>query len=215
MPPSNTANESAPAAKRVSLFDLFKLFFMAGLVSFGGGVVAYEREYVVGGAKWLTDEDFLATLEISETLPGLNSVNIAVIVGDNLRGIPGALAAVIGLMIPGAIIVMTLGVLWTNSGHNPRVNQFLLGIAAAAVGMLSVVTLQLGRRQFTKPLDLAIILITFAAVSVFRISLVWVLLVIAPFAIYLYRPGSSGSLAQTAELHMPFHRGPRHGNLRH
>ncbi|MGC1809927.1 MAG: chromate transporter, partial [Candidatus Binataceae bacterium] len=165
--------------------------------------------------KWLTDEDFLATLEISETLPGLNSVNIAVIVGDNLRGIPGALAAVIGLMIPGAIIVMTLGVLWTNSGHNPRVNQFLLGIAAAAVGMLSVVTLQLGRRQFTKPLDLAIILITFAAVSVFRISLVWVLLVIAPFAIYLYRPGSSGSLAQTAELHMPFHRGPRHGNLRH
>ncbi|MHB8383412.1 MAG: chromate transporter [Candidatus Binataceae bacterium] len=206
-------NDSAPAPTRVRLFDLFKLFFMAGLVSFGGGVVAYEREYVVGGAKWLTDEDFLSTLEIAETLPGLNSVNIAVIVGDNLRGVAGAIAAVIGLMIPGAIIVMTLGVLWTSNAHNPSITAFLLGIAAAAVGMLSVVTLQLGRRQFQKPLDLAIIIATFAAVSIFKISLVWVLLVVAPFAIFLYRPSELRTLPP--EPHLPFHRGPRHGNFRH
>ncbi len=214
MPPSNTASESAAARTPVALFDLFKLFFMAGAVSFGGGVVAYEREYLVGGSKWLTDEDFLSTLEISETLPGLNSVNIAVIVGDNLRGIPGAIAAVAGLMIPGAIVVTVLGVLWSNSRHNPRVNQFLLGIAAAAVGMLSVVTLQLGRRQFQRILDLAIIIVTFAAVSIFKISLAWVLLVIGPLAIFLYRPSAAGSAAQSAELHIPFHHGPRHGKLR-
>ncbi|MGH7781261.1 MAG: chromate transporter [Candidatus Binataceae bacterium] len=215
MPPSSTASESTPAAKKVALFDLFKLFFMAGAVSFGGGVVAYEREYVVGGSKWLTDEDFLATLEISETLPGLNSVNIAVIVGDNLRGIPGAIAATAGLMIPGAVIVMVLGVLWSDRPHNPLVGKFLLGIAAAAVGMLSVVTLQLGRRQFQKLTDLSIILVTFAAVSIFKISLAWVLLVIGPLAILMYRPGTERSHAQSAELHLPFHRGPRHGNLRH
>lgn len=214
MPPSNIASENAAAATRVALFELFKLFFMAGAVSFGGGVVAYEREYLVGGAKWLTDEDFLSTLEISETLPGLNSVNIAVIVGDNLRGIPGAIAAVVGLVIPGAVVVMILGLLWSSSRHDPRVNHFLLGIAAAAVGMLSVVTLQLGRRQFQKILDLTIIVVTFAAVSIFKISLAWVLLVIGPLAIFLYRPGTAGSAAQSAELHVPFHHGPRHGKLR-
>jgi chromate transporter len=214
MPPSNIASENAAAPTRVALLELFKLFFMAGAVSFGGGVVAYEREYLVGGAKWLTDEDFLSTLEISETLPGLNSINIAVIVGDNLRGIPGVIAAVAGLVIPGAIVVMILGLLWSSSRHDPRVNHFLLGIAAAAVGMLSVVTLQLGRRQFQKILDLTIIVVTFAAVSIFKISLAWVLLVIGPIAIFLYRPGAAGSAAQTAELHVPFHHGPRHGKLR-
>jgi len=215
MPPSNTANETPAVARNVTLFDLFKLFFLAGAVSFGGGVVAYEREYLVGGAKWLSDEDFLSTLEISETLPGLNSVNIAVIVGDNLRGIPGVIAAVAGLVIPGSVIVMVLGLLWSSSHHDPRVQHFLLGIAAAAVGMLSVVTLQLGRRQFQSALDLAIIVVTFAAVSIFKISLAWVLLAIGPVAIFLYRPATDRALTQGAELHLPFHRGPRHGKLRH
>jgi chromate transporter len=200
--------------RQITLFDLFKLFFMAGALSFGGGVVAYEREYLVGGARWLNDEDFLATLEISETLPGLNSVNIAVIVGDNLRGIPGAIAAVAGLIIPGAVVVMILGVLWNSSRHNPKITHFLLGIAAAAVGMLSVVTLQLGRRQFQNLRDLGIILVTFAAVSIFKISLAWVLLIIGPLAIFLYRPGPAGSRKHAAGTRLPFHHGPRHGKLR-
>ena len=44
---------------------------------------------MVSEAKWLDDEAFLDALEISETLPGLNAVNMRVIIGDNLRGIPG------------------------------------------------------------------------------------------------------------------------------
>ncbi len=215
MPPSDIASESAAAASVVGLFDLFKLFFMAGALSFGGGVVAYEREYLVRDSKWLSDEDFLATLEISETLPGLNSINIAVIVGDNLRGIPGAIASVLGLMIPGVVIVMVLGVLWASNHHNPRINAFLLGIAASAVGMLTVVTLQLGRRQFTNLLDLAIVIVTFAATSIFKVPLAFVLFVLGPIAIFLYRPSASLPRSMTEELHMPFHRGEHHGKLRH
>src|SRR5450432_242480 len=137
----------APVPERTipSLKDLFVVFLTAGAISFGGGVLAYLREYLVRNHAWLSDDDFLDALEVSETLPGLNSVNMSVIAGDRLRGTIGAVVAVAGLMIPGMIMIMALGVLWSEQRQNVNLAAFLIGIAAAAVGLLTTVTLQLGR----------------------------------------------------------------------
>jgi len=174
---------------RVSLGTIFWTFLTAGAISFGGGVVAYLREYTVSDTKWLDDEAFLDALEISQTLPGLNAINMSVIIGDNLRGIPGAIVAVAGLVLPGVIVIMGLGAFWQEQSHNPLVKPFLIGVAAAAVGLLSTVTLQLGHKQFAKPLDLAIIAATFIAVSILRVPLYLVRLVVGSAAVLLYRPG--------------------------
>jgi chromate transporter len=190
-------NDAGAAARtRPQLGELFAVFLTAGAISFGGGVLAYLREYLVRNHGWLDDDDFLDALEVSETLPGLNSVNMSVIVGDRMRGAIGAAVAVIGLMLPGMVIMMTLGVLWEQQRHNQNVNHFLVGIAASAVGLLLTVTLQLGHKQFVRPLDLIIIVVTFLAVSVYKLSLGWVLLVLGPMAIWLYRPRGA---VETAE----------------
>jgi chromate transporter len=173
-----------------SLGAIFYTFLTVGAISFGGGAIAYLREYIVSDAKWLDDDGFLDGLEISQTLPGLNTVNMSVIVGDKLRGIPGAIVAALGLILPGATVIMALGIAWSGQAHNPNVKYFLVGVAAAAVGLLTTVTLQLGRKQFAKPLDLAVILATFIAVSIIRVPLYAVLLVIGPAAVWLYRPGA-------------------------
>jgi len=172
----------------VSLRAIFKVFVTAGAISFGGGVVAYLRQYIVVNQGWLDDENFLDALELSETLPGLNSVNMGVIIGDRLRGGVGAVVAVAGLMIPGIIVVMTLGILWDQQRHNRDINHFLTGIAAAAVGLLLTVTLQLGHKQFIRLPDLLFIVATFAAISLLKISLVIVLLTMGPLAVWYYRP---------------------------
>ena len=192
----------ASAASPATLGAIFWTFLMAGAISFGGGVVAYLREYVVSEAKWLDDEGFLDALEISQTLPGLNSVNMSVIVGDRLRGIPGATAAVLGLMLPGAIVVMGLGIVWQEQSHNPQIRFFLIGVAAAAVGLLSTVTLQLGHKQFAKPLDLGIILATFAAVSLLSIPLYLVIILMGAIAVWLYRPGATHERLEERALHL-------------
>lgn len=188
------ARQAAP--DRVSLGAIFKVFFTAGAVSFGGGVIAYLREYVVTSHRWLDDENFLDALELSETLPGLNSVNMSVIIGDRLRGIAGAAAAVIGLVIPGTVVVMTLAVLWDQDRHDHDIRALLIGIAAVAVGLLLTVTIQLGHKQFARVPDLLFMLATFAAVSVFRFSLMTVLFTIGPLAVWYYRP--RGESADTA-----------------
>lgn len=197
-----SAVAEAQAGTRVSLGVIFWTFLMAGAISFGGGVVAYLREYTVSDTKWLDDEGFLDALEISQTLPGLNAVNMSVIIGDKLRGIPGAIAAVLGLVLPGVVVIMGLGAAWQEQSHNPQVKAFLIGVAAAAVGLLSTVTLQLGHKQFAKPLDLAIIAATFAAVSLLRVPLYIVLVVIGSAAIWLYRPGAKHARLEERTRHL-------------
>ena len=182
-------------------------------MSFGGGAVAYLREYLVREEGWLDDEGFLGAMEISETLPGLNAVNMAIIMGDNLRGIAGAAVSVIGMLLPGSIVVMVLGILYQSNHDNPDVKRFLLGIAAAAVGLLSAVTLQIGRRQFRQLPDIAIIAVTFLAVSFLKLQLFVVLLSVGPISVWLYRPHVSEPRAH--DEHLPFHRGERHHLFRH
>src|ERR1700682_1708843 len=74
---------------QVSLATLFGVFFYIGAPSFGGGVVAYLREHLVSRRKWLDEDHFLASLEIGQTVPGLVSTNVSVIVGSHLRGVGG------------------------------------------------------------------------------------------------------------------------------
>lgn len=191
-PLSPIQNERAD--RPVPLSAIFKTFFTAGAISFGGGVVAYLREYAVRQQKWVDDESFLDALELSETLPGLNSVNMSVIIGDRVRGVPGAAAAVAGLLLPGIVVVMVLGVLWNEQRHNPYLRAVLIGVAASAVGLLTTVTLQLGHRQFARLADLLFISATFGAVSLLKIPLLIVLLTLGPLAIWYYLPA-----AQTSE----------------
>ena len=188
--PRLTMNDANVAPRPPSLGRIFKAFALIGISSFGGGLVAYLRDVVVDREQWLTDDEFLGALEIGQTLPGLNSTNVAVIVGRHLRGPAGSLAAALGLVLPGAAILSVLGVLYARLHDNPDVTAALAGVAAAAVGLLLQVTLKIGGRQFLRLKDLMFIIPTFLMVGVFHVSLVTTLLLLAPIAIWMNRPAA-------------------------
>lgn len=177
-----------PVALAPSVGQLFFTFLVIGATTFGGGVVAYLREILVSQRRWLDDDDFLTGLEIAETMPGLNSVNMAILVGDRLRGVAGALAATAGMTLPGTAVVFALGLLYGAHGETPRVAGVLAGVGAAAAGLLAAVAIQLGRRQLALFPDVAIVAAACIAVGVMRWSLVLVLLTLGPIAVWLYRP---------------------------
>ncbi len=167
-------------------------------------MVAYLREHLVHRHKWLNDDQFLASLEIGETVPGLISTNVSVIVGSHLRGVRGAIAAMAGMTIPGAVAIAGLGLLYTHFRSNPEVKALLAGVGAAAVGLILEVTLQIGRREITQWIDLAILVPVFLLVGIFHISLLPTLVVFAPIAIWLHRPDEkelSRYHAQRADYH--------------
>ena len=174
----------------VSLGRIFRVFALIGVTSFGGGIVAYLRRALVDKEKWLNDESFMAALEISQTLPGLNSTNMSVIVGRKLRGAAGATVAVLGMILPGALVVTALGFAYVALRHDPKVAVVLTGVAAAAVGLLLQVTLKMGWKNLIRPKDLVFVVVVFVLVGILHVSLVVTLVTVAPLAIWLNRPGT-------------------------
>jgi chromate transporter len=168
--------------------EIFRVFAKIGITSFGGGLVAYLRDALVTDKKWMDEEEFLAALEIGQTLPGLNSVNVAIIAGRKLAGPRGAIAAAAGLILPGVLLLLVLGILYDRFRHNPNVAAALAGVAAAAVGLLLQVTLKIGAKQFLNLRDLCFVLGTYYLVAFHHVSLPVVLFLIAPVAIILCHP---------------------------
>ena len=187
---AGAASAADTAAARPSLAEIFLEFLLIGAVSFGGGIIAYERVLLIEKRKWLTNDTFMATLAISQTMPGLNSVNIAVLAGDHLRGTLGAIAATIGLILPGSVFVLAVGYLYSQGADHPAVNILLAGIAACATGLLAAITYKIGSEHVRHLKSLSIIVATCVLMSIFRLSLIWVLVIMTPIALFLYRPGS-------------------------
>jgi chromate transporter len=188
-----------PPTPKVSLSQLFRVFLYIGATSFGGGVVAYLREHLVERQHWLDEDRFLAVLEIGETVPGLISTNVSVIVGSRLRGVAGAIVSVLGITLPGAIVVFVLGLLYAHFRNDPDVGAVLHGVGAAAVGLILAVTLQIGGRELEGWRDLAILVAAFVLVGVLHVSLVPVLVMLGPIAIGMNRPDAKALAARRAQ----------------
>ncbi len=182
---SPTAAKVAPSA---SVLQIFGAFLMVGATSFGGGVVAYLRSSLVARHAWLDDKEFVELLAISQTLPGLNATNMAVLVGDKLAGMPGAIAAILGICLPGAVLMYCVAIVYGQHGNRPLVTAGLRGVAAAAVGLVLATAVQLGRKSVHNIYD--IVFIALATIGVFSLhqSVLRVLVVVGAAAILWYHP---------------------------
>lgn len=174
----------------VSLTEIFVGFLIIGATSFGGGVVAYLRSGLVGQRKWIADETFVELLSICQSLPGLNASNMAILVGDRLRGTAGAAVALAGICLPGGLMMVAAAYAYAASqGSELGVNAILHGAAAAAVGLVLAVTFQLGRKSLNRWSDAVFVVLTVIGVDLLHQSVLLVLFVVGALAIYWYRPG--------------------------
>jgi chromate transporter len=183
---SEPAASSAPFPP--SLWKIFWVFLVMGATSLGGGVVGYLRTGLVVRQRWLDDVTFVELLSISQTLPGLNATNMAILVGDRLRGGRGALLATLGMCLPGAALMTAAAYAYGIGGAHPWSQAFLRGIAAGAVGLILVVMVQLGAKVLRTAADYVFVLATAAAVAGFGIQVPYALLVAGAVAIWWHRP---------------------------
>jgi chromate transporter len=184
-----TAAAPATASKELpSVLDVFVTFLVIGATSFGGGVVAYLRNALVSKKKWLDDTHFLELMSISNTLPGLNATNMSILVGDRMRGTVGAVAAMIGMCLPGFIFMTIAGIMYGANGDRPLVAAMLRGVAAAAVGLIAATWFQIGKKTVKGFYDALFILMAVLGVNHFKISVPIVLIGVGALAIFANRP---------------------------
>lgn len=174
--------------RRVSFLALFAAFSTIGITSFGGARAAYFRHMLVVSKGWISDHQFLEGLTISQILPGPNVSNMTVYFGQRIRGLPGALLAAIGTLLPGAVMILVLAILYFSHGNLPALSAIFKGVGAAAVGLSIATTWQVGRRGTEGPRDWIIVAVTFAGMIILRLPLLLPLVTIAPISVWLCRP---------------------------
>lgn len=164
--------------------QLFIGFSKIGLSGFGG-VLPWARRAIVEQEKWLTPEEFSAMLGICQIVPGPNIVNLSVCVGSRFAGVPGAFAAVLGLLLGPVAIVIMLGILYTHFSYMPVVQGLLRGISAVGVGLIASTGFKMLRTELKYPPMLSVIFLTILAATYFHLGLGWVVLLASPLAFYL------------------------------
>jgi chromate transporter len=170
-------------AQPVALWSLYKMFLYVGLLSFGGGVSAWCHREVVLVRGWMTDDEFFSGYSLAQVLPGVNSTNMAVYVGQHVRGILGSIVALIALLTGPFFAVITAATAYRYLLAVPGFQAAMAGIATAAVAMIFRLAISSARGSWRHVPSLLVLIATFVAVGVLRWPLVPVVGVLVPLSI--------------------------------
>ena len=172
----------------VSIGEIFLEFLTVGATSFGG-VVPYLRASLVGKRQWIDDKEFVEMLSISQSLPGLNATNMAILVGEKLRGMMGSVVAILGICLPGGVLMFIVGIFYHQHGDHAWATAALKGVAAAAVGLILSTVVQLSKKSLASAFDFVFLALTVLAVNRLHQSVPRTLIVVGLLAILFHRPG--------------------------
>ncbi len=149
-----------------SLGQLFWSFFKIGTFTIGGGyaMIPLMEKELVDRHQWLTSEEFMDIIALSQTMPGIFAANMAAHVGWQLRGLPGAVASLIGnILMPILIILMLAAGLHYLQG-NAVVEAVFKGIRPVVVALIAAPvfrmakTAKISRYNFWIPLAAALLI---------------------------------------------------------
>jgi chromate transporter len=170
------------APPRVALGTLFYEFLKVSLLASGGGIV-WAHRIAVDRRRWLSDAEFTDIVSVCQFMPGPNVIGIAVCVGARLRGLFGAIAATAGFVLIPGVAGFSLGVLWFRYTGVPLLQNILIGISAAAAGMIIATGFRLLRAYRRQLPALLFAALAFAGIAIGQVPLLLVLMALAPLSI--------------------------------
>jgi chromate transporter len=176
--------------RRPSFSEAFKVWFKIGCLSFGGpaGQIALMHRIVVDEKKWLPEARFLHALNFCMLLPGPEAQQLATYTGWLLHGVRGGLAAGILFVLPGAIVMVGLSLLYALGRGLPAVDGALFGIKAAVLVIVVEALIRIGKRALKSSLLVSLAALAFIAIFVFALPFP---LIVAGAALIGYRVARS------------------------
>ena len=113
-----------------ALLNLFWVFFKIGLTTFGGGyaMIPIIKEQIVEKRNWMSDDDILEIIAISESTPGPIAINMATYIGYMQKKVLGSVFATIGVVLPSLIIIYIISLFFDAFIANQYVAYAFVGI---------------------------------------------------------------------------------------
>lgn len=154
------------------LLKLFYVFFKIGLFAFGGGytIVALAYDELVKKRKWLERGEFFDFYALSQTLPGIISVNFAAFIGNKIAKFMGGIFAVLGMIFPAVLVILLVANFIVDIERYETISHVLNGVRIAVAVMILSLVIRQGKENIRTKTTFVIALFTF----------VWLLIGLSP-----------------------------------
>jgi chromate transporter len=165
-------------SRTATLGGLFLSFLKIGLTGFGGGfaVLSQIRYVVVIERRWLGEHDFVEALALGQSLPGTSAGNAVTYIGYRLRGWRGAGVSLSAFILPSMFMMIALAVFYDRFRALPNTEQLFHGFNAAVVSLIAVTAWRMGKQTVSKPWQRILVILSCAAVIIFKATVVEVIL---------------------------------------
>ena len=191
--------------ERTSLSYIFFTFLKLGATAFGGymSLVAIVQKQLVEVDKKLKEEDLLDGISLTSVLPGPVAVNTIAYVGYQLRGVPGAIAAFAGIILPSFFLVIFLSWLYFSYGNIPAVKNVFSGITPAITALIVTVAIGMTRKTIKLPAQWTICLLAaLLLILVGGFAVTFLLILVSGIAgAFLFRQSSEQGLPGDEKIH--------------
>lgn len=171
------------------LLDLYLTFAKAGLFTFGGGYAMLpilEKE-IVDNKKWVTSEEVLDYYAIGQSTPGVIAINTATFCGAKIGGNIGGIVASLGFITPSIIVITIVASFLRNFSHIIYVKEAFAGIRVAVCALVLYSIINLVKKNANTTGKFMIFLLSFVAIGVFKISPIFLVLLIGGLGIGIGR----------------------------
>ena len=132
----------------MEILELFLTFAKIGSMMFGGGMAMLpllQRE-LVDNKKWVTEEEILDYYAIGQCTPGIIAVNTATFVGRKRKGIPGGIAATLGVVFPSIVIITIIAAFLSNFADIKAVKDAFAAIRVCVCVLILNSVIKLGKK---------------------------------------------------------------------
>jgi chromate transporter len=148
MTDNDEPTHGAHAEAAPSFREALRVWASIGFLSFGGpaGQIALMHRVLVEERGWLDEKRFLSALNFCMLLPGPEAMQLATYAGWRLHGVAGGLAAGLLFVLPGAALILALGIIYALVGKLPMVEAVFVGIKAAVLAIVIEALLRVARR---------------------------------------------------------------------
>jgi chromate transporter len=190
-----------------SFRDVFRTFAKIGLLSFGGpaGQIALMHKELVEDRHWVDEDDYLNALNFCHLLPGPEAQQLATYIGWKLYGVRGGLVAGLLFVIPGALVMLGLSILYAYAAGLGWFSALFLGVKAAVLAIVVQALLRVAGRALNTGFKKGLAAAAFLALAVFNLPFPLVVLGSGALGIAVAsaRPAWLGIKAQSAASVIP------------
>ncbi len=120
------------------LLKIFLTFFKIGAFTFGGGyaMIPIIQDEIVIKRGWMDEREFLDAIALAQGAPGAVAINTSIYVGYRIKGVPGAILATLGTVLPSFFIILIVAKFFFKYRDNPIIDKVFLGIRPAIVALI-------------------------------------------------------------------------------